>query len=480
MAQKVGGFLEKFCLFCALLFSCLMLLQTALVGSSGGLYCLMMLLGLLAMGAVLFLLYRFLRPMHAFPALLFMLRLAIALLVILLIGAQPVQDFKTMYTAAEQMAQGSREYLKDVYFYNWAYQTGFVAYEALVLRVFGQGTLPLQLMNALWMSGTGVLVYLIGKRFLPERAAMAASLFYALYPAPYFLAAVLTNQHIAVFFYYLAVWLLVRKERLSFPAAALAGLCIAVGNVMRPLGVVVILALLCWAVVRLLQNGKPLLGEGAAVGLTIVLYFAATWVFSRVTVLSGLNPAGLSNNLPLWKFLIGLNPASGGAWNQADYDYYYFLPAAQQETEMKAAILQRVSSGPLPLLKMLWQKTRTLWGSAEDMYWGFGHLDQNARLLGVPLAKLLQALKYADRGVFLLASALSLPALWNGFRQRGERKVTLLLSFLLCGYFAVHLIIEVQSRYRYFLMPCIFLFAGAGLEDILQRLVPERLDLKHG
>ena len=480
MTQKVGAFLEKLCLFCALLFSGLMLVQTALVGLSGGLYVLMTLLGLLAMGAVLYLLYRFLRPMRAFPALLFALRLLLALGVILLIGAQPVQDFKTMYTAAGQMAQGSREYLSDVYFHNWAYQTGFVAYEALILRVFGQGTLPLQIMNALWMSGTGVLVYLIGKRFLPERAAQAASLFYALYPAPYFLAAVLTNQHIAVFFYYLAVWLLVRKERLSFPSAALAGLCIAVGNVMRPLGVVVVLALFCWAVVRLLEHGKGLLRESAAVGLTIFLYFAATWVFSKLTVLSGLNPAGLTNNLPLWKFLIGLNPASGGAWNQADYDYYYFLPAAQQEAEMKAAILQRVSSGPAALLKMLWQKTRTLWASPEDMYWGFGHLDQTASVLGVPIVKLLQALKYADRGVFLLASALSLPALWNRFRQKGEKKIILLLSFLLCGYFAVHLIIEVQSRYRYFLMPCIFLLAGAGLEDILQRLVPERLDLKHG
>lgn len=474
MTQKVGGFLEKVCLFCALLFSGLMLVQTALVGFSGGLYVLMMLLGLLAMGAVLYLLYRFLRPLRAFPVLLFVLRLLIALTVILLIGAQPVQDFKTMYTAAGQMVQGSREYLNDVYFHNWAYQTGFVAYEALVLRIFGQGTLPLQIMNALWMSGTGVLVYLIGKRFLPERAAMTASLFYALYPAPYFLAAVLTNQHIAVFFYYLAVWLLIRRERLSFPSAALAGLCIAIGNVMRPLGVVVILALLCWAITRLLTHGKGLLRESAAVCLTILLYFAVTWAFSKLTVLSGLNPAGLTNNLPLWKFLIGLNPASGGAWNQADYDYYYFLPAAQQEAEIKAAILQRISSGPAALLKMLWQKTRTLWASPEDLYWGFGHLDQTDSLLGVPIATLLQAIKYADRGVFLLASALSLPALWNGVRQKGERKTTLLLSFLLCGYFAVHLIIEVQSRYRYFLMPSLFLLAGAGLSYLFTKTAPEK------
>ena len=59
-----------------------------------------------------------------------------------------------MYDAACQLARGSREYLQTDYFYNWAYQTGFVAYEALVVRLFGEGLLPLQVLNAVWMAGT--------------------------------------------------------------------------------------------------------------------------------------------------------------------------------------------------------------------------------------------------------------------------------------------------------------------------------------
>ena len=110
-----------------------------------------------------------------FPGL-FTLRLAIALGVVFLFGAQPVQDFKTMYDAACQLARGSREYLQTDYFYNWAYQTGFVAYEALVARLFGEGLLPLQVLNAVRMAGTGCLVYGIARRFLPETGAMAASL----------------------------------------------------------------------------------------------------------------------------------------------------------------------------------------------------------------------------------------------------------------------------------------------------------------
>ena len=47
-------------------------------------------------------------------------------------------------------------------------------------------------------------------------------------------------------------------------------------------------------------------------------------------------------------------------------------------------------------------------------------------------------------------------------------RLPVMLSFLLCGYYAVHLLIEVQSRYRYFLMPVVFLLAGAGAQQLLR------------
>ena len=40
-------------------------------------------------------------------------------------------------------------------------------------------------------------------------------------------------------------------------------------------------------------------------------------------------------------------------------------------------------------------------------------------------------------------------------------RLPVMLAFLLCGYYGAHLFIEVQARYRYFLMPVLFLLAGA-------------------
>ena len=174
---------------------------------------------------------------------------------------------------------------------------------------------------------------------------MTVSLLYALYPAPYFLAAVLTNQHIAAFFYYLGFWMLVRRDRLSPLWAVGAGLCLAVGNVMRPLGAVIVLALLCWTWcgcsafggMGVLRLGAPFLAAGVA-------YFISTELFDWLVRATGLNPEGLANNLPLWKFVLGFNLESGGAWNQADYNAYYLLPRGQASQAMEAG------SGPAAFL----------------------------------------------------------------------------------------------------------------------------------
>ncbi len=468
MAKKLGWFGERFCLLCAVLFSGVILLQALFTAVRGGKYVIAFLGGAAAMGALLFLGRRFLTPFRGFPVLLFALRFVLAMGVILLFGAQPVQDFQTMYNAGCQIASGSREYLSDAYFYNWAYQTGFAAYEAGIIRLFGTGLLPLQTANALWMAGTGCMVYAIGRRFLTEKGAMLASLFYALYPAPYFLSAVLTNQHIATFFYYLGIWLLIRGERLSFPRALLAGAAIAVGNVMRPLGVVVVLAFLCWGAVRLLLwKGPGALREAGAIALAAAAYYGVFALLAQLVVLSGLNPEGLANHLPLWKFVIGLNFPYSGGWNRADYEQYYFLPRDRVEEAMRQAIGERLGIGPFNLLRLAWGKSQTMWGSPESMNWGFAHLDGNAPVLGgFTVAQLLQAVNFGDRGVFVLAFGLALAALAVRLRKgSGEDPRTfLLLSFLLCGYYAAHLIVEVQPRYRYFLMPAVFLLAGAGLE----------------
>ena len=188
---------------------------------------------------------------------------------------------------------------------------------------------------------------------------------------------------------------------------------------------------------------------------------------SGLVIWSGINPQGLSNNQPMWKFVLGLNQDSNGAWNRYDYENYLMLPSRQAEEAMKEVVQERLGVGPVDLARLAVRKSAVMWGDLEYMYWGFGHLDSQRKLGPLTVDQYTHVLALGDKGVYLVLFGLAMLGLLS-LLKRGTQKgeATLLLSFLLCGYYAVHLIVEVQARYRYFLLPTVAVLAGYGLETL--------------
>jgi len=467
---RVGAFL---CYGCAALFCFVIVLQSLRAAMVTATYAAV--LGLLCSAALLFLAWRFLPGGRWFLPALFFLRAALAISATLFLSPEPVQDFNTMYQAAVQLASGDFSYLENIYFFNWAYQTAFVAYEAFVIALFGPGLLPLQLLNALWLGATGCLVYLIALRFLPPRTARAVALLHAVYPAPLVLAGVLTNQHLAAFLFYLAIWLLIKKDGLSLPSSIAAGILIALGNAIRPLGIILLLAIGLFFILNMLvhrtSNGAlPL----AAVAVSYILTFS---LLSTGMVCSGINPEGLSNNQPMWKFVVGLNQDSNGSWNRTDYEAYLSLPTQEADAAMRQAVKERLEAGPMALSKLALRKSAVMWGACEDMYWGFSALDSGARIGPVTWNTLQLLVSRFDKGVYLAAMALAAAAMaCQCLRRQKSYGPPLFLAILVCGYYGVHLIVEVQSRYRYFLMPALFILAGLGMTYLMDLFPKNHLD----
>lgn len=465
MLHKTGSLAGRFCTVCAVCFCAVILIQNILRLSVG--QPLVVLCGLAAGCAAAAFCLRYLRPFRGFAPALFLSRFLLALCFILWLNSQPVQDFATMHSAAEQLAGGSHSYLDNIYFFNWAYQSAFVAYEALVITLFGSSLFPLQMLNALWLAGTNVLVYAIAKHFLPKRAAMAVGVLYCLYPAPLFLAGVLTNQHLSVFLLYSALYVLLSGEITPLRAVG-AGALIALGNAMRPIGVIVMLAAVLWLLIRAAHRADR---RCALHGIYVAAsYFIAGSLLSGLIVFSGINPEGLSNNQPMWKFVVGLNQDSSGSWNRTDYDTYLSLPTDQAHAAMTQAVQERLSVGPAKLAGLAWRKSAVMWAGNEDLYWGFGHLDQDApAIAGLSWNTLQLLLGSLDKGIYLLAFGLAFFGLILRLKKQEGCGPSLPLVLLLCGYYAVHLIVEVQSRYRYCLMPCIFILAGITLSRLLPK-----------
>ena len=473
--QQTGRLLDKLCTLCAVAFCALIVLQNLFLIGHRGQW--ISLAGLAFTALIVLLFVRFLPDSPHFPLFLFLLRFLSALAVILLIGAEPVQDFNTMYTAACQLARGSHEYLylDTCYFYNWAYQTAFVVYESLVIRLFGEGYLALQLLNALYMGGTAVLVYAIAKRLLPGHSGVAAGILYLFYPAPLFLAAVLTNQHLSVFLLYLGIWVLLGgKDGPSLPRAALGGLLLALGNAMRPIGVIPLLAGLLWCVIGLFLRFRRekgwVLSTLARPVVLAVTYALAGALLSGLIVWTGANPNGLTNNQPMWKFVLGFNEESSGAWNAEDYNNIYLLQGEEADAAMRAVVRERLSVGPVRLAKLMLRKCDLMWADNEYMSWGFGHLDHSASLAGpLTVGQGVNLICYWDKGAYLLLFLMALYWLVRRLFRRNAEFCHLFPVLVFCGYFAVHLLIEVQSRYRYFLMPTIAILAGMAISGLFRR-----------
>ena len=77
------------------------------------------------------------------------------LLVILIINPPIESDFLVMYEASKSLMDGNHSYVNLPYFITWAYQTGHVVYQALLLKII-DSVFFLKLINCLFKIDRGL------------------------------------------------------------------------------------------------------------------------------------------------------------------------------------------------------------------------------------------------------------------------------------------------------------------------------------
>ena len=382
----------------------------------------------------------------------------VRLLSVLVISPPIVSDFGALYDAAEGLTHGDRSAMDTAYFLLWAYQTPFVLFEAAILTVWND-PMAIKLVNVLLSSGTVVLMYRILRAYVRPAAAETASLAACVFPFFVTLPAVLTNQIPSLFFLVLAVWLLISPdtERLRIWRFPLAGLAAAVGNLMRPEGLIVLVALAAWALFKLLS--EPSLRKRVLAGMLALLlvYFAVGKGADLAVRASGLNIHGTANEYPGWKFVCGLNYSGGGGYsNDAWSRLSATFDSEHRPTEATSVLQKQIMRENLPKSPAEWgafmlRKADALWTSS-GLSWALGHIDLTSYAKNL----LISFTETFDRSLFF--TALALAALGLAARKRSADE--LMPYFVVFAAFVVFLFIEVQPRYAY--LPQIFVFMGMG------------------
>lgn len=395
---------------------------------------------------------------------------ALRLLVALVLHPPLISDFKGIFDAAQGLLVGDMSFLDTAYFSLWAYQSVFVAWEALLLKICNSA-LFIELVHGAMAAGSVCLLYRMARCWVGERAAQAASLLLTLFPFALTAHTVLSNQIPSAFFLVLGVWLVACGDcrRLGLWRFPLAGLALQLGNLLRSEGIVCVVALLAWAVFAAVRHPDTVKRIAAGMLALLVVYFAANAAAGAIVRATGLNPNGVSNGDPAWKFVTGLNFNSRGTYSQEDW--YKILPTLDEnyqvteETEQvqEALIRERLSAGPAQLVRHLINKWRMLWDN-DALYWSMQHTiadNPNQALGPITRQDAYTLVQQFDRGLFYLAVLL---AGWGLLVPRADWKrrpaAAYLPYFVFFAMSCAMVLIEVQPRYAY--LPQLFLFTAAA------------------
>ncbi len=387
-------------------------------------------------------------------------------------NTQPDSDFLVLYAAAQGLAAGDFSFLHDNYFVLWAYQIPFVVFEAGVLKLFGTMT-ALKIINLLCMLGISLLIYKLARLFVSREAAFSFSVLYSLAPEPLLLSSVLTNQHLSLFLLLLGLYLALNERRPVF--AFLGGSLIAVGDLVRPEGVLVIASLLFIYILRLISGG-----EGRKKAFLRFFLLAASFLSLRLLSYIlfhavGLAPFGLNSGCPEWKFILGLDPTQKGTYNETNTAILQISDAAERKKEAFFFISKNFPDFG-SLASFLRDKAAYFYGAFPDSSWAFFGADTDGLILfGQPFKEALRTVFIFDRVLFALASLLSAIAFATELMPRAKTPPPAIFCAALCVFFfAAYLLIEVQPRYRYFITPFLFIMsarAADGFSRLLRRKV---------
>ena len=377
----------------------------------------------------------------------------------ILVLQPPIQsDFLNLYNAAQGVLAGKP--LQGTYYTLWAYQSAYVAWEALWLSIWNS-PYAIRLVHAFLSAGTVCLLYRMVLPYVLPLSARFGGVMLAVYPFGALLPTILTNQIPAAFFLVLGLWLLICPDagRLGFWRYPLAGLALQMGNLLRPEGVIVLVAVLAWLVFSLIRTPKQWKTLATGVAVLLAVYFLLGYGVDWLVRATGLNPHGLDNLFPEWKFICGLNPDTSGQYSSADWELIgptldaNRMPTAETRQLAQELIAQRLHRPLGKLWKLNINKLDALWGR-DGMGMFFGHL-----LTGSTTFGRLQAytvLRQVDRAMFFLSLGLAALGLWKKCREPGAW----VCYFVFFAAFCAFIPIEVQPRYAY--MPQLFLFAAAA------------------
>lgn len=431
-------------------------------------------LGVFSFFGVVFLLYKMYLPamlsivlaflvarkikVKRFWLLLLVVSFLIRLAAIVVFNFPQTTDFKLMYECALKFANHDFSWNSTPYFIMWPYQSGFVVYEGLLLKLINN-IYFLKVLNIIYESLLVVLIYYFSRRLVKEESARVAAILFMVYPYNIYLGTTLANHHIATILSYLGIVFLLSKKKRPY-YFIIAGILIGLSNVLRPEGIIVIFSYLLYMIFNLKKDNFK--KEVLAFLILLVSYGGINLICSNLIIMSGVNKDGLKNTNPLWKFVLGFNGDSCGYYDANDEVY---LNDKEKELEVIKERLNPSNVGRLVLCKTdrMWLSNKIdVKDSSYDRVYYIGNIK-------IRFNDLANVVSLTNHYIFLFVIAMMILGVFRSRKDIIGNENLFFLIMVVVAYL-VFLLIEIQPRYLYLIHPSIFILSAYGIEEVMKKI----------
>lgn len=375
----------------------------------------------------------------------------IRILWVLSINNAPFSDFDEIYKGAAAYLNGNTDIFKGIhYFGRYPHLTIYVLYFAFVQKVTTHPLIAIKVINAILSTVNVVLIYYVCKEvFSSKSKGVWGAAIAALFPPFIIYSATYCSENLAMPFFIASVYvfILIGKKKVSSSWLLIVGLLLSVGNLLRMVGSVVLVAYLMYVIIyfkdRILIKAKNTF-------LILISFLLPLIVVSNILLAKNITEFQLwSGSEPGWTSVLkGTNIGSGGQWTMEDtkipeglnYDY-------QSTTKVcKQLIKERLTTTPpLKLGNFYFQKFTKQWavGDVGGLFWA-----QN----GVADKDMTINVEKTGRVYIQLFYCITLVSVyWGLYKREKYLKNSILNLFLImfCGFGLLYLITEMQPRYSY-------------------------------
>lgn len=389
-----------------------------------------------------------------------------------LVDITPKSDFGLYNTLAEAYSRGESAGGKYVALFPHTF--GYPYILGIVYRLLSPNKLWALILNILFEIGTGLLIYKIGSMISNWKAGFTAAVIWGLWISHIFYSSVVSTEQLYTFLMVLLIYIYFKISSKNLNLLHSCGLYFLVGilcaftNAIRPLALILIIAMGLIEVMKVINKEKGLKQAAIPIVSLIIAYFVCfniigMFISHKVGYTTAKNPIGFN-------MYVGSNINFSGMWNQYDSDEVSEMikqdnfDAQEVHNKLIKMAIQRIKNHGFGYLRFALRKNEVLWGRDDEIvtYMLAGTNTEDASLV-LDINRYQVSLRRVCNYFFYIIAILAFLGLISQFKAK-ESQILTFLMLLFLGIGAVHTIVEVHGRYHYSAIVVLCVLAGLVFE----------------